>query len=138
MRHEIRIEEMVMKQSCEDKYANYCIDYRNKEYVFSIDRRGRGKCQCHSDAYDAAQREDQHMMIKLYIFRDKKARNRWKHLEEEFTLDVKLPEEVTQLIWEGQDELDDGPDPGRLTIAVRNRERKIDRLLRPVIKNYFL
>jgi hypothetical protein len=70
-------------------HAIYSVDFRHKEYVFSIDRAGRGIWQCESDARAAMQQEGGTMMIRA-IMGDKKAGKRLVELDEEFSLDVKI------------------------------------------------
>ena len=117
-----------------DNHAIYPVVIRDKEYIFSINRAGRGICQCESYARAAMQQEDGTMMIRA-IMGDKKAGKRLVELDEEFSLDVKLPNWLADLIWVGWDEIDrDDENTGRLTPEVLAREDRIDASLFPIIE----
>jgi hypothetical protein len=119
-------------------HAIYSVDFRHKEYVFSIDRAGRGIWQCESDAWAAMQQEDGRMVVRA-IMGDKRAGKRLFELDEEFSLDVKLPKWLAGLIWVGWDEIDrDDEHTGKLTPEVLAREDRIDAALFPIIERYFL
>ena len=121
-----------------DNHAIYPVVIRDKEYIFSINRAGRGICQCESDAMAAMQQEDGTMMIRA-IMGDKKAGKRLVELDEEFSLDVKLPKSLVDLIWVGWDEIDrDDENTGKLTPEALAREDRIDVALFPIIERYFL
>jgi len=121
-----------------NNHAIYSVGFRDKEYIFSINRAGRGICQCESDARAAMQQEDGSMMVTA-IMGDKKAGKRLLELEEEFSLDVKLPKSLADLIWVGLDEIDrDDENTGKLTPEVLAREDRIDASLFPIIEKYFL
>jgi len=121
-----------------DNHAIYPVVIRDKEYIFSINRAGRGICQCESDAMAAMQQEDGTMMIRA-IMGDKKAGKRLVELDEEFSLDVKLPKSLVDLIWVGWDEIDrDDENTGKLTPEALAREDRIDVALFPIIEKYFL
>ena len=121
-----------------NNHAIYSVGFRDKEYIFSINRAGRGICQCESDARAAMQQEDGSMMIRA-IMGDKKAGKRLLELEEEFSLDVKLPKSLADLIWVGWDEIDrDDENTGKLTPEVLATEDRIDASLFPIIEKYFL
>jgi len=121
-----------------DNHAIYPVVFRDKEYIFSINRAGRGICQCESDARAAMQQEDGTMMIRA-IMGDKKAGKRLVELDEEFCLDVKLPKWLADLIWVGWDEIDrDDENTGKLTPEALAREERIDVALFPIIERYFL
>lgn len=128
-----------MREYFDDGRAVYPIDYRDKEFIFSIDRSGLGFCQCKTDVTVALQREDKNSLIKALVFRNRKATNRMLALEEEFSVDVKLPELLARLIWESRDEVDlDDQNAGVATDASRKRESEIDEALSIVIeKNYY-
>ena len=117
-----------------DNHAICPVVFRDKEYIFSINRAGRGICQCESDARVAMQQEGGTMMIRA-IMGDKKAGKRLVELDEEFSLDVKLPNWLADLIWVGWDEIDrDDENTGRLTPEVLAREDRIDASLFPIIE----
>ena len=121
-----------------NNHAIYSVGFRDKAYIFSINRAGRGICQCESDARAAMQQEDGSMMVRA-IMGDKKAGKRLLELEEEFSLDVKLPKSLADLIWVGLDEIDrDDENTGKLTPEVLAREDRIDASLFPIIEKYFL
>ena len=121
-----------------DNHAIYPVVFRDKEYIFSINRAGRGICQCESDARAAMQQEGGTMMIRA-IMGDKKAGKRLVELDEEFSLDVKLPKSLADLIWVGLDEIDrDDENTGKLTPEVLAREDRIDAALFSIIEKYFL
>lgn len=128
-----------MKEYLDDGRAVYPMDYRDKEFIFSIDRNGLGFCQCKTDVIVAMQREDKNSLIKAVIFQNRKATNRMLALEEEFSVDIKLPESLARLIWESWDEVDlDDQNTGVATDASRKRESEIDEALSVVIeKNYY-
>ena len=118
--------------------AEYPIYYRDNEYVFTIDRSGRGSCLCDTGARSVAVMEDSQMVIKCFLG-DERACQRLLSIQDEFTVEVQLTGLVSRLIWIGQDELaryddDDGP---RRTPKLIARERRIDNALRPVIKRLF-
>jgi hypothetical protein len=127
-----------MKENLIEGNATYPVFYRGKEYIFSIDRSGLGFCVCGTDAMTTAQNEDELIALKC-LLGDEKAFHRMLSIDEEFSVDVQLSENVTRLVWAGWDELDDDDvDAGRLTPELIERERKIDHALRPILKRSFL
>jgi len=69
---------------------------------------------------------------------DSRARQRILTIQEEFSVEVRLTDFVSRLIWVGQDEIDPDDDySGPRTPEVIARERRIDNALRPVIKRLF-
>ena len=127
-----------MKEYLDDSKALYSVDFRNKEYVFSISRAGVGYCDCRTDAVKAIRREDRNMGIKAIILGDKKARNRMLGLEEEFSVDVKLPKRLAKMIWEGWDEVD--LDDGKTCEATPERlakQKTLDEELFPIVEKCF-
>ncbi len=127
-----------MKENLIEGNATYPVLYRGKEYILSIDRSGHGFCLCRTDAMAVAKNEDELIALKC-LLGDEKAFHRMLIIDEEFSVDVQLSKNVSRLIWAGWDELDtDDEDAGRLTPELLERERKIDRALRPVLRRSFL
>jgi hypothetical protein len=127
-----------MKEYLDDSKADYRVNFLNKEYVFSINRAGVGYCDCRTDALKAIQREDRNMGIKAIILGDQKARNRMLGLEEEFSVDVKLPKRLAKMIWEGWDEVD--LDDGKTCEATPERlakQKALDEALFPIVEKCF-
>ena len=85
--------------------ANYSVYYLDKEFIFEIDRAGKGKCHCRSDAWKNLQREDVNIVVRA-LFQDQKAQNRIADLEGEFSFDVELDNQLTKEIWAGWDRVD--------------------------------
>ena len=132
---------MFLREYLADKYAHFSTEYRDKEYVFAIDRAGAGVCQCQSDVTDAIRREDPSMIAKA-ILGDPKSATRLLDIESEFLADVQLPQWLAALIWTGWDKLrdadDEDEDAGRDTPETRQRETRIDAGLFPIIKRCFV
>jgi len=84
------------------------------------------------------QHEDLNMGVKALLLGDEKADNRLSNIESEFTADIKLPERVTKLIWEGWDEIDlKNSDTQKMTPAKKAREDELDAALLSIVKETF-
>jgi hypothetical protein len=132
---------MFLREYLGAKYAHFPTEYRDKEYLFAIDRAGAGVCQCMSDVRDAIQREVPCMIIKAVVG-DPKSAIRMLDIESEFLADIQLPRKLAALIWKGWDESQDADDDdaevGRETPATRAREARIDAGLFPIIEKSFV
>jgi hypothetical protein len=140
LRHRRFIWSTAMKQfSHNNSSANHHLDYEGKSYVFVIDRQGNGYCLCESDSGEAISREDP-LMVTKGVVGDPAARNRAMGLDEEFSVEVTVPQTTADLIWEVWDELDErGRElPSALPHEQQQaREAKMDALLIPIIREHF-
>ena len=131
------LSEVTMNDSNQET-AGYSLDVGGKEYKFEVTRDGDARCECHTDAVRVMQHEDLNMGVKALLLRDEKADNRLRNIESEFTADIKLPERVTKLIWEGWDEIDlKNSDTQKMTPAKKAREDELDAALLPIVKETF-
>jgi hypothetical protein len=121
----------------DDSYVEYAVMFDDKEYVFTVDRAGKGFCLSTNDALDAVLQEDDNLQMRAFLG-DRKARKRLAELDDQFTVAVKIPKRLANMLWHESKQFDpDDEDSYELTPECRAREDAIDAAFRPVIKKYF-
>lgn len=110
---------------------SYYITNAGKEYVYTIDRLGRGTCCCRTDAWYHLSLEFRYAGYFL-LHGSPIVVRRFKDLEHEFSWDIKLSQRLTAMIWLSHDEYEAMGEDQPLMLALA-RESKIDRELRQFV-----
>jgi hypothetical protein len=121
-----------------EEIACYSVSVEGKEYNFEVTRDGNAHCECRTDSLRVVQHEDLNMGVKAILLGDEKADTRLSNIKLEFTANMKLPDRVTKLIWEGWDEIDtNDSETEKPTPAKKARKQELDAALSSIVREAF-